>query len=154
MKLLIGLLTLVGHVRAQELTYFQSPVPLWTQPAGVYPVGDGNGVFLSPDQRTLMVTSADGTITALNATSGSTIYTYKPAMNGAYPVFCTSGISFGISRDIGEFAVYAVSDGFAGADPSYWYVSRDFHGIEFHILSRLTLISLLSPLCYERSNFC
>ena len=117
-------MTLLGLCKAQQLTYLQSPVPLWAQPAGVFPVGEDNGVFLSPDQRTLMVTSNDGSITALNASSGSMIYTYKPAVIGGTPLFSTSGISFGTSKDIGEFAVYAVSDGLTGADPSYWYVSK------------------------------
>ena len=122
MNLFIAISIFFCITQAQELDYLTSPVLKWNS-GSVPPLGEGNGVFISPDQSVLMVTSADGSITALNANNGSMIYTSKPAILDNYPSFSTSGVSFGTSKYNGDFAVYAVSHGFVGVDPSFWYVS-------------------------------
>lgn len=121
MNLFIAILTITCITHAQELNYLTDPVPRWN-PVNVPPLGKGNGVFVSPDQSVLLVTSADGSITSLNAKNGTINYTSRPTALDNYPSFSTSGVSFGTSKNNGDFAVYAVSYGFVGIDPSFWYV--------------------------------
>jgi hypothetical protein len=66
----LGLLTLVG---AQYLT---PTAPLWQQ--GISQIDQGNGVFLSPDGKLLVVVSRDATVRSFNPVTGDPGWTFTP----------------------------------------------------------------------------
>ena len=81
----------------------QVPDTAWsTSLSGTSP----NVVSLSPDEASLYVTLADGTLEVLDPTDGSSVYNYKPnpVANGG-TVSCQSGVAYGDG-----YVIYAVID--------------------------------------------
>lgn len=105
----IILLSLVGNGLAQDdgFQYFERPSEIWN--AKVAPVGSGNAVQISPDAAIVYVTSANGTLTGLDATDGSVKFSYNPPSVDGAMIGCQSGVSFYDGND-GTFAVYSVVD--------------------------------------------
>lgn len=67
----------------------------------------GNGVFLTPDGTTALVTTVGATIYAFDPYSGALKWTYQPAAVGTSITRSHSGVSFGPTAD---YMVYSVVD--------------------------------------------
>ena len=79
---------------------------MWETPVNGQ-VSFGNGVFLTPSEKSVIVTSRSGSVTSLNARTGKAEWTYTPPAEIGPSWECKSGVSF--SAD-GTFFVYAISD--------------------------------------------
>lgn len=99
------------QVQAQDFNYLD-PTLLWQgrttedTSAGVL---EGNGVYLSPDNRMIVSTSSDGTLRAFEPTTGEIIWSYVPD-NLGFAIRCWSGVTFSY-RGSSPYMVYAVADG-------------------------------------------
>uniref|UniRef100_A0A7S1UQ76 Pyrrolo-quinoline quinone repeat domain-containing protein n=1 Tax=Grammatophora oceanica TaxID=210454 RepID=A0A7S1UQ76_9STRA len=108
------LLLILPSVVPQQM----EPEPKWNMSASVPPMNFGNEVALADDQVTLIVTSNDGTVTALSADDGSSLWSYKTEEIPNQPSFSTAGVAFGESEMLGKFIITTVSSGFSGLDPT------------------------------------
>jgi hypothetical protein len=71
----------------------------------------GNAVTFSPDGVLIYITTADGSLRVLYASTGEERWTYTPEIgSNGWPVRCRSGVRFGKIDGIGEFAVYSIID--------------------------------------------
>jgi outer membrane protein assembly factor BamB len=75
-------------------------------------------VTFSPDGVLVYITTADGSLRVLYASSGEERWSYSPGIGSkGWPITCKSGVSFGMD-DAGEFAVYAIIDEAPDGDDS------------------------------------
>jgi hypothetical protein len=78
----------------------------------------GNGVFLTPNEESLVVTSSSGTVTSLKARTGDLEWQYTPppanngANNGGFQWDCRSGMTFTTDNATtsSPYMVYSIVD--------------------------------------------
>lgn len=88
---------------AGQITYRTDPELQWN--VRVQSVREGNGVFLSPDEKMLVSSSNLGYVSGFGAKDGSEIfsYAYSPPSGSSEFISSTSGITFA-----GDYLVYSV----------------------------------------------
>lgn len=93
------------------LKHLSQPVPLWNQ-AIHSPLGDGNVVQISPDDRWLYVTTSDGALSKLDPAFGDFLTKHTPETRGeGWTTRGYGGISFHVDEGgDGEYLVYWVLD--------------------------------------------
>lgn len=75
-----------------------------------HPIGEGNGVFLTPDEKILVTSTKPAIVHAFDSESGSKLWGYNPSMSswtGDNYISCLSGIAFASTESF-EYIVYAV----------------------------------------------
>jgi outer membrane protein assembly factor BamB len=101
--LLFGSIVL-GSVKGQ-IRYREDPTPDWQK--RIPSVRRGNGVFLSPSEDMAVISSSDGTVTAMTVDTGRKLWTYEPPTTQGEFFSCSSGITF-VSTDILEYMTYSI----------------------------------------------
>lgn len=93
-------------VATADLLYPSSPTVAWSAPGSESSAG--NGLFLSPDQSTLVGAFRDGSVRMYDPMTGSSIGSFVPDSLGS-PIRGFGGVNFveGVSS---PFLVYAVTD--------------------------------------------
>jgi outer membrane protein assembly factor BamB len=100
------------------LEYLDDPVLLWTNftSNNLFGLGEGNGIFMSPDGKMLVSTSVDATVRAFDPLTGTIIWTYKPDSVG-FPIRCFGGLTFNYQA-ANPYMVYAIADAASDRDNS------------------------------------
>ena len=99
------------QVQAQDFNYLD-PTVVWQArttddtSAGVL---QGNGIYLSPDNKMIVSTSSDGSLRAFDPASGAILWTYVPD-NLGFAIRCFSGVTFSY-KGARPYMVYAIADG-------------------------------------------
>jgi outer membrane protein assembly factor BamB len=78
--------------------------------ARTQPIREGNGVFLSPDEKRLVTSTQPAIVHAFDTESGVKLWRYNPSMSswtGDSFISCLSGITFASTGSL-EYIVYAV----------------------------------------------
>jgi outer membrane protein assembly factor BamB len=88
-----------------QLLYNADPSINWS--ARGEPVRQGNGVFLSPGEDSVISTSDTGTITAWDSFDGTELWSYTPSAGDGTVLSCSSGVTF-IETDTMEYMIYSV----------------------------------------------
>ena len=79
-------------------------------------VRKGNGVYLTPDEASVVTTSLGGTVTSYHALTGIMEWDYTPTSVGGTSVGSHSGVTFVPNAAI-PFMVYSVVDDETGSNP-------------------------------------
>lgn len=101
--LLFGSIVL-GSVKGQ-IRYREDPTADWQY--RIRSVRRGNGIFLSPSDHMAVASSSDGTVTAMDASTGRKLWTYEPPTTQGEFFSCSSGITF-VSTDTLEYMTYSI----------------------------------------------
>lgn len=93
-----------------QLTYRTNPIVEWS--VQTQNVRDGNGIFLSPGEEMLLVSTRLGYIQGFRPNDGSEIFTYvyKPKSTDVEFIDCSSGIAFGSNYFVYSIIVNQFSD--------------------------------------------
>eukprot|EP00980_Cylindrotheca_fusiformis_P031003 scaffold25699_cov137-Cylindrotheca_fusiformis.AAC.7 len=89
--------------------------------ARTQPIGSGNGVFLSPDEKMVLTSTMPAIVHAFDAEDGVKVWSYNPSMSswtGDSLISCLSGLTFANTGSL-EYVVYAVNieDRFLSLNP-------------------------------------
>jgi outer membrane protein assembly factor BamB len=103
-----------ASVSAQLSALLDEPVELWTTQLlpdanlGSVEILKGNGVFMSPDGTTAMVTTVGGTVYAINAYNGEQKWAYQaPSSDSSSVVSSRGGVTVALD---GSFLAFSVID--------------------------------------------
>ena len=119
--LLFFLLATILTCANGALIHTDEPEVIFSTPRPVTPpTAQGNGIQPSPDGSLIYLTSADGTLTALNARSGQVRFTIQPRpRDDGWSTECNSGIALYHDQDdannggggsVSDYLVYAIID--------------------------------------------
>jgi DNA-binding beta-propeller fold protein YncE len=98
-----------------QTTFLPGPEPSWS--TDFLPMGQGNGIAVSPDGTRLYATASDGTIGAMDPSDGTVEWTYKPTTGST---LLGGNGQASISED-GSYLAYGVTEDLDLPDES-WYV--------------------------------
>jgi len=124
------------------------PDTLWT--AQILPDADlgsvnieaGNGVFMAPDGKHIIVTTVGATVYAYNAYNGVKKWHYQPEAVGSSIARSHSAITFAPS---GDFMVYSVVDNENSLNPSSRVIALDMEGNALWVSEDLDGVAAGSP---------
>ena len=85
------------------------PQLLWNATIGAQ-ILQSNGVYLSPDEESLIVTAKDCTITSFESRTGVLEWTYVPPAMAGEALQCSSGIAFTTPNADETYMVYSLVD--------------------------------------------
>jgi hypothetical protein len=88
-----------------QLLYNADPSINWS--ARGEPVRQGNGVFLSPAEDSVVSSSDTGTIVAWDSFDGTEMWRYTPSAGDGSVLSCSSGITF-VEAEMMQYMIYTV----------------------------------------------
>ena len=106
MKSIFFLACVASTATGQLSPLLEAPVEAWTTQLmpdtslGSVEILKGNGVFMSPDNRTALVTTVGATVYAINAYTGDQLWAYQaPAVDSSSVVRSRSGVTVSPTED-------------------------------------------------------
>jgi hypothetical protein len=103
---------------AQDLLYHDEPRWLWSVTFNA--IGEGNGLYMTPQKDKLIAVSRSGIVRAYTPMDGNVLWTFSPPPIDGGSVSCQSGATF-VETSASSFLVYMIIDRVAGESSTYVY---------------------------------